>query len=212
MFFPLVWTDVNSHKCVNVKAGKRTAVVLDALRWDHMPHASCVNVKQGWQWQRACFTSSSAAEVQPNIWDALISPWSWCRSKRWAQSLCSPAGSDQKSKPLSSRLQTISRSVCLRPRHVDTTQARCNGIDLHRQSAPVSRIDTSITSVTLGQCSTDCKLSRLWIKVRQLQQQGHASLSLKMSFSAAVDFYIQYKHNIKVAVVVDFATVVDSGF
>lgn len=45
-----------------------------------------------------------------------------------------------------------------------------------------------------------------------MQQQGRTSLFLKMSFSAAVDFYIQYKHNINVAVVVDFAAVADSGF
>lgn len=33
-----------------------------------------------------------------------------------------------------------------------------------------------------------------------------------MSFSAAVDFYIQYKHNTNVVVVVDIAAVADSGF
>lgn len=119
---------------------------------------SCVNVKYGDDKERASQASlkfNLIREACPFFHEA-------GRGSKWqAQSLSSPASPDQKSKPFSSQLQTISQSVCLRLTHVDTTQARCNGIDLYRQSAPVSWIDTSIISSELDRCCTNCKLSRL---------------------------------------------------
>lgn len=166
--FPFLWNRHVSGLDVDVR--RRTddsKSLLDSGRSQVRLNGNNMNVKQDGD-NKAC-ASQPRVSLRKRLMSepCLIFHEAGCRSEPRAQSVCSAARWDQKEPAF---LISAPNNLCLRLRHVDTTHARCNGIDLHHQSAPVSPTDTSIISADAGQRCTDCKTQQIVNKVGRLQQ------------------------------------------